>query len=81
VLRVEFPESLRGLVDKIHLAVLAHSIMGGGYPLALQRAHDMAVIGAREREVIIETLKEVLNLPSDEYLFSRKWMSKRCPVV
>ncbi len=81
VLRVEFPESMRRYVDDIHLAVLSHSVLGGGYPLALQRAHDLAVIGGREREVIIEMLKNMLNLPSDEYIYSKKWISKRCPII
>ena len=81
VLRVEFPQSARNLTDEIYLVVLLQSILGGGYPLALQRAHSLAVIGRDEREFIINEVCRRLGLPELAYVFSKKYTSKRWPVI
>ncbi len=81
VIRVEFPREYIMHVDDIHFIVLAHSILGNGYPLALQRAHELAVIGKAERELIIEELARRLGLPNVDYIYSKKMLSKRWPIV
>ncbi len=58
ILRVEFPkiffDEKREVVDLIHRAVVADSIISGGYPLTLSRAHELAVLSGRDRNVIHE---------------------------
>lgn len=81
VIRIEFPRKYISYVDDIHFIVLAHSILGNGYPLALQRAHELAVIGRAERELIIEELARRLGLPATNYVYSKKMLSKRWPIV
>lgn len=81
VIRVEFPKKYIDYVDDIHFMVLVHSILGNGYPLALQRAHELAVIGRAERELIMRELARRLGLPVVDYVYSKKMLSKRWPIV
>jgi len=81
VIRVEFPTSFKDKVDLIHSVVFSQVVLGKGFPLALQRAHDMAVITRDERKIIEETIVELLRRPSIEYILSRKELSKRWPIA
>ena len=81
VIRVEFPASFKDKVDLIHSVVFSQVVLGKGFPLALQRAHDMAVITRDERKIIEETIAELLRRPSIEYILSRKELSKRWPIA
>ncbi len=80
ILRVEFPEDLRAYVDDIHFIVVAQSILGGGYPLSLQRAHDWAVIDAETREFVIGEICRRLGIPLSEVLYTKKLTRKRAPM-
>lgn len=76
VLRVEFPEQLKSFVDEIHLVVLLQSILGGGYPLALQRAHERAVLDANTRDILLDEICRRLGVSTAELIFTRKLISK-----
>jgi len=80
ILRVEFPEDLRAYVDDIHFIVVAQSMLGGGYPLPLQRAHDWAVIDAETREFVIGEICRRLGIPLSEVLYTKKLTRKRTPM-
>ncbi|MEM1986141.1 MAG: DNA double-strand break repair nuclease NurA [Nitrososphaeria archaeon] len=58
ILRVEFPriflEGNEEVVDLIHKAIVADSILSEGYPLTLSRAHELAVLSGRDRNVVHE---------------------------
>ena len=60
--RLEFPGWVldAGLADEAITLVLAQCVPGGGYPLALKRAHDLAVISTRDREKILRSLTHFL---------------------
>ena len=81
VVRVEFPVSFKDRVDMIHSVVFSQAVLGNGFPLAMQRAHDMAVITWDERKIIEEAIAELLRRPSIEYVLSKKELSKRWPIV
>jgi len=81
VIRVEFPAEAKKAVGNIHLLIILQSILGNGYPLAMQRAHEMAVLGANERRVIEEEICRKLGIPAIEYILSRKAVSKRWPIA
>ncbi len=80
ILRIEFPEEAikkydLDLVGNIHIAVLLHAILGNGYPYALIRAHEMAVLDYRDREYLESYISKILKVPP-EYAYSRKAVSK-----
>lgn len=58
ILRVEFPkiflEKDENAVNLVHKAVVADSILSGGYPLTLSRAHELAVLSGKDRNVVHE---------------------------
>jgi len=81
VLRVEFPEECLDQVNDIHLAALCQSFLGNGYPLALERAHELAVLTREDRQVIEMEIARLLGVASLEELISRKEVAKRWPVV
>ena len=81
VMRVEFPASVSDKVDLIHCTVLAQSILGGGYPVSLQRAHEWAVLNYNDRMVIEEEIARLLGIPYADMLYSGKRSSKRWPIV
>ena len=81
IIRVEFPREAMNTANDIHNVVLLQSILGGGYPLAMQRAHEMAVLRADERRIIEEEICRRLNIPTVDYLLSKKVISKRWPIV
>jgi len=81
VMRVEFPSTIRNNIDLIHCTVLAQSILGEGYPLALQRAHEWAVLTYNDRLAIEEEIARLLHLPYPDMLYSGKRASKRWPIA
>ena len=81
VLRIEFPEKFKNYIDDIHLAVLAQSILGEGYPLALQRAHELAVLTKDDRKIIELEIARKLKIPIIEKTLSKKEVSKRWPIA
>ncbi|MHA1617379.1 MAG: DNA double-strand break repair nuclease NurA [Candidatus Njordarchaeales archaeon] len=81
VVRVEFPEEYKDLASDIQAIIYAQAVLGGGYPLALQRAHEAAVISKDERVVIEDLIANFLKRPSVEYILSKKASSKRWPLA
>lgn len=80
IIRVEFPSEFRSNINDIHLVVLAQSVLGGGYPYALQKAHEMAVITSNEREIILSEICRRLSIPEPQYIYSKKQYYKRWPI-
>ncbi|MGQ9781180.1 MAG: DNA double-strand break repair nuclease NurA [Nitrososphaeria archaeon] len=75
ILRIEFPFKYiredKEVVQKIHEAVVADSLLSGGYPMTLMNAHELAVLTSHNRETVNEmvyrktlemTMKYGLNL-------------------
>ena len=81
VFRVEFPLEFRDHIEDIRMCVLAQSILGGGYPLALQRAHEIAVFKREDREYLLEIIARLTRRTSPDMLLSKKLLRKRVPVV
>ena len=78
VIRIEFPSKIlsdKAVIEAIHKAVLLQSILGGGYPYAMTRAHEMSVLSVNDRMDIEASIAKILNIPV-EYLYSRKQLSK-----
>jgi hypothetical protein len=78
VVRIEFPSKIlsdKGVIQMIHKAVLLQSVLGGGYPYAMTRAHEMSVLSVSDRMDIEASIAKILNIPL-EYLYSRKQVSK-----
>ncbi|MGQ4892596.1 MAG: DNA double-strand break repair nuclease NurA [Candidatus Njordarchaeia archaeon] len=81
ILRVEFPKQVEEFVDLIHCTVLAQLILGGGYPIALERAHEWAVLTSNDRELIEREAARLLGIPYPEMVYSKKLLHKRRPLV
>ena len=81
VLRVEFPAQVEEHTDLIHCTVLSQLILGGGYPISLQRAHEWAVLTSQDRELIEREAARLLGIPYVEMAYSKKLYSKRRPLV
>ncbi len=81
ILRVEFPAEMVGEVERIHCVVLAQAVLGQGYPLCLERAHDIAVLSKEDRRWIEEEVARILGIPTPELLLSRKEASKRWSIA
>jgi NurA-like 5'-3' nuclease len=60
VLRVEIPEELENMVDEISKIVFLQSIIGGGYPYCMERAHEQAYLSEREKRFILSMLDKEL---------------------
>ncbi len=83
--RVEMPEwatAVPGWTDLVHAVVLDQAEKGGGYPIALQEAHQRAVVRAEETEIFHRILARTVraaggNVPT----YSGKAASKRAPRV
>lgn len=60
--RIEFPGWIfdAGLADDMITMVLAQTVAGKGYPLALKKAHELAVIGSKDRDLILHQLFKFL---------------------
>ena len=81
IIRVEIPAVFRDLVDLVHSVIYSQVIIGNGFPMAMQRAHEAAVITRDHRRIIEERIAELLGRPSIEYVLSKKELSKRWPIV
>ncbi len=83
--RVEMPEwatLVPGWTDLVHAVILDQAEKGGGYPIALQEAHQRAVVRAEETEIFHRILARTVraaggNVPT----YSGKAASKRAPRV
>jgi len=80
VIRIEFPSKFKALIDIIHRAVVSQIVLGNGFPLAMERAHELAVIKKEHRDVIEYIIAKYLGKPGIEYILSRKELSKRRPI-
>ena len=83
IARIELPEwSAQGeAIDLVHAGIVAQAAKGHGYPLALQEAHEQAVINGADRQYFAQLIEETL---ADERLPSRtsqKLRSKRTRFV
>ena len=84
VARVEVPRWVAddaSMVDLVHAVVLDQARKGGGYPVALREAHELAVVRAADREQFFTLLREALVKNGLKVAFSRKAVSKRRPAV
>ena len=60
ILKVEFPPYAMEQLNEIWKVVLYQSLLTGGYPYVLARAHENSVITQNERKKIIEMLERFL---------------------
>lgn len=81
VVRIEIPYVLKNFINEVHAVILANSILGNGYPLAMIRAHEEAVINYDLRRFIDEEIAKRLGLPTIELFLSGKARSKRWGLV
>lgn len=84
VLRVEFDERLKDYANEIQKVVFLQSVIGGGYPLCMERAHEMAYISEKERVYIYEQIEEELlkqGIKSSDFGFTRKQERKIVRVI
>ena len=75
VLRIEFDERIKEYADEISKIVFLQSVIGGGYPLCMQRAHELAYISQEERIYIYNLIEEELikqGVKLNEFGFTRK---------
>ncbi|MBU1748066.1 MAG: DNA double-strand break repair nuclease NurA [Chloroflexi bacterium] len=79
VARVEVPAWVaqdRDLLDLVHAVVYDQAQKGTGYPYALSRAHEQAVVGYADRERFAELVKAALLRQGLEVRISEKSRSK-----
>jgi len=81
IVRVEFPEIFKEFTDDIQEIIYFQALLGNGYPLGLQRAHEMAIITREERVLIEDVIARFLNRPVIDYILSKKASSKRWPIA
>ena len=78
IARVELPAWVDGAaLDLTHAGLLAQARKGHGYPVALQEAHEQAVVNTSDRQMFAQLLEETLegeHLPTST---SQKARSKR----
>ncbi|MFN3596209.1 MAG: DNA double-strand break repair nuclease NurA [Rubricoccaceae bacterium] len=82
--RVEVPRWVAeaGFVPLVHAVVLDQARKGGGYPIALQEAHQRAVVRAEEKEIFYRLLARCLRERGHPVpTYSGKAASKRAPRV
>lgn len=78
--RVEIPEWVatdRELLDRVHAIVYDQAARGGGYPTALTRAHEQAVVRAADRAAFTQMLHGALQRADAFDRESAKLRSKR----
>ncbi len=80
IVRVEFPREFESMINLVHGAIISQIILGNGFPIAMERAHELAVIKKEDREIIEHLIAKYLGKPGIEYVLSRKELSKRRPV-
>ncbi len=80
VIRAEFPIEFIDDIEIIYQSIIAQIILGRGFPLAMQRAHELAVIKREYRDLIETLIANYLGKPGIELLLSKKELSKRRPL-
>ena len=84
IARLEMPEWVagdKGAVDLLHALVMDQCRKGRGYPVALQEAHERAVVTAGDRRVFWEMVEESLAGQGVPVSGSEKARSKRLRAV
>ena len=64
------------LLDRVHAIVYDQAMRGQGYPVALARAHEQAVVKASDRRVFLDMVEQMLQKSELPALNSRKRASK-----
>ena len=79
VCRLEMPAwSAEGpALDLAHAALLAQAAKGNGYPIALQEAHEQAVVSGADRDYFTQLVEEMLVSEGLPTTISQKSRSKR----
>lgn len=78
--RVEIPRWVAADLDKldlVHATVYDQSILGRGYPVALQEAHEAAVLSMADRRTVEHAIDQALSMSGVVRLNSGKDGSKR----
>ena len=68
-------------LDLLHAALLAQAEKGHGYPLALQEAHEQAVVSTGDRALFTQLVDEALTAEGLRTATSEKARSKRTRFV
>lgn len=78
IVRLEIPEwtNVEG-INLAHSCIISQSIKGNGYPVALQEAHEQAVINGSDRANFDQLIYENLSSQSLPTITSQKSKSKR----
>ena len=78
IVRLEIPQwTSNDGIEFAHSCIISQSAKGQGYPLALQEAHEQAVINGSDRATFDQLLYESLSSQSLPTLTSQKSKSKR----
>jgi hypothetical protein len=78
IARIEIPQWVANdpqLCDRVHALVYDQAMRGQGYPIALARAHEQAVVKASDRRIFLDMVAQMLQ-KSEYRLNSRKRDSK-----
>lgn len=84
IVRVELPRWVAedpALLNQTHSIAYDQAKKGGGYPVALQEAHEQAVVRGGDREFFFDLLREARVRADLPVRMSRKGLSKRRPRV
>ena len=79
IARVEVPQWVATdsqLCDRVHALVYDQAMRGQGYPIALARAHEQAVVKASDRRIFLDMVAQMLQKSELPALNSRKRDSK-----
>jgi NurA-like 5'-3' nuclease len=80
IARVEIPQWVATnmvLVDRVHAVVYDQALRGQGYPVALARAHEQAIVRASDRRIFLQMVEQMLVNNELPALNSRKRDSKQ----
>lgn len=80
IARVEIPQWVATnpvLVDRVHAVVYDQVLRGQGYPVALARAHEQAIVRASDRRVFLQMVEQMLIHNELPALNSQKRESKQ----
>lgn len=84
IARLEMPRWVaenEGMRDRVHAVIVDQVAKGRGYPVALQEAHEQAVVRGGDRQVVEQLLERSLIARGVRFGWSRKSGSKRQPGV
>ncbi len=79
IARIEIPKWVAtdaSLLDRVHAIIYDQAMRGQGYPVALARAHEQAIVKASDRRVFLEMVEQSLIKNEAPALNSRKRSSK-----